>query len=100
MLPVGEVGVGKTSPALKWGGRTGRQVLSLQVSDNTDARLLVKGRDKCKVSYAERPSRKDSEDVFYHHEFSGPYRLPRSSQTYEHHQIQQASQCEGPDIVV
>ena len=41
MLPVGEVGVGKTSLVMEWGARTGRQVLSLQVSNNTDARLLV-----------------------------------------------------------
>ena len=36
-----EVGVGKTSLVMEWGARTGREVLSLQVSDNTDARLLV-----------------------------------------------------------
>ena len=41
VLLVGEVGVGKTSLVMEWGARTGREVLSLQVSDNTDARLLV-----------------------------------------------------------
>jgi len=41
VLLVGEVGVGKTSLVVEWGARTGREVLTLQVSDNTDARLLV-----------------------------------------------------------
>ena len=41
MLLGREVGVGKTSLVMEWGARTGRKVLSLQVSDNTDARLLV-----------------------------------------------------------
>ena len=43
---LGEVGVGKTSLVMEWGARTGREVLSLQVSDNTDARLLV-GLKRC-----------------------------------------------------
>ena len=53
MLPVGEVGVGKTSLVMEWGVRTGRQVLSLQVSDNTDARLLV-GLYRCRARLTHR----------------------------------------------
>ena len=41
VLLVGEVGVGKTSLVLEWGARTGQEVVTLQVSDNTDARLLI-----------------------------------------------------------
>jgi midasin (ATPase involved in ribosome maturation) len=40
----GDVGVGKTSLVLELAARTGRhrsQVLTLQTSDSTDARLLV-----------------------------------------------------------
>ena len=41
VLIVGDVGVGKTSLVMEWGARTGHQVVTLQVSDSTDARLLV-----------------------------------------------------------
>ena len=41
LLLVGEVGVGKTSLVMEWGARTEREVLNLQVRDNTDTRQLV-----------------------------------------------------------
>ena len=41
VLIVGDVGVGKTSLVLEWGARCGHEVVTLQVSDSTDARLLV-----------------------------------------------------------
>ena len=41
VLISGEVGVGKTSLVTELAARTGRQLLTLQVSDTTDARLLV-----------------------------------------------------------
>ena len=41
VLIQGEVGVGKTSLVRELAARTGRELVSLQVSDTTDARLLV-----------------------------------------------------------
>ena len=41
VLIVGDVGVGKTSLVVDWAARTGQDLVTLQVSDSTDARLLV-----------------------------------------------------------
>jgi len=41
VLLVGEAGVGKTSLVRELARRTGKELLTLQVSDNTDSRLLV-----------------------------------------------------------
>ena len=41
VLIVGDVGVGKTSLVMEWGVRCGQEVVTLQISDSTDARLLV-----------------------------------------------------------
>ena len=46
VLLLGDVGVGKTSIVMEWVARCGREILSVQISDNTDARLLV-GMYRC-----------------------------------------------------